>query len=170
VNSACLLVSNVHEACHSIFAARTPLPRTERQMFRCRDPQGWMVTNPMLEGPGMYAGAQACHITPPVASLSELEVLRKSAETPRMEELTIKVAVRNWERTQMHQSVDTTTQHPALMVRTGWLHTVDHHGNTRVCYCTLTPKENVRSTRSQQHQRDILRLDGCRPHPARGPP
>ena len=45
-------------------------------------------------GPGTYAGAQACHISPPVAYLSELEVLRKSAETRRMEELTTKVAVR----------------------------------------------------------------------------
>ena len=92
------------------------------------------------------------HITPPVASLNELEVLRKSAETQMME-LTTKVAVRNWERTRMHQSVDTTEQHPALMVRTGWFHTVDHHGNPRVCYCTRTPEGNVRSTRSQQHQR-----------------
>jgi len=75
-----------------------------------------------VEGPGMYAGAQVCHITPPVASLRVLEVPRKSAETWMMKELTTKVAVRNWERTWTHQSVGTTKQHPALMVHTLALH------------------------------------------------
>jgi len=42
----------------------------------------------------MYAGTQACHISPTVASLRELERLRKRSETRRMEELTTKVAVR----------------------------------------------------------------------------
>jgi hypothetical protein len=118
MHSACLLVSkrswSVPQHLHSQNAS-AHVGETDVQMPW---PTGMDGDQSDVGGPGMYAGTQACHISPPVASLRELERLRKRSETRRMEELTTKVAVRKWERTRMHQSVGTTKQHSALMVHT----------------------------------------------------